>query len=54
MIVNSLANSDGVVAWSDEMKALANSCKERACCSVPDEAPRAFLLMTDPFATPAT
>ena len=52
VIVNSPANPTGVVASADEMKALADLCKERGVLLISDEVYRAFCY-DRPFATPA-
>ncbi|HEY2157369.1 MAG TPA: aminotransferase class I/II-fold pyridoxal phosphate-dependent enzyme [Isosphaeraceae bacterium] len=52
VIVNSPANPTGVVASTDEMKALAALCQERGVLLVSDEVYRAFCY-DRPFATPA-
>lgn len=53
VIVNSPANPSGVVASEDEMRALAELCRQRNVLLISDEVYRAFCYDA-PFATPAT
>ncbi|WZO95903.1 aminotransferase class I/II-fold pyridoxal phosphate-dependent enzyme [Isosphaeraceae bacterium EP7] len=53
IIANSPGNPSGVVVPADEMKALAELCRERGILLISDEVYRAFCY-DDPFATPAT
>jgi aspartate/methionine/tyrosine aminotransferase len=52
VVVNSPANPTGVVATSDEMRALAELCRRRDILLISDEVYRAFCY-DHPFATPA-
>ena len=53
ILVNSPGNPTGVVATADEMRALAELCRERDILLISDEVYRAFCY-DHPFASPAT
>jgi aspartate/methionine/tyrosine aminotransferase len=53
VVVNSPANPTGVVASADEVRRLAELCRERGVLLISDEVYRAFCY-DHPFATPAT
>ncbi len=53
VVVNSPVNPTGVVATADEMRALAELCRERGVLLISDEVYRAFCY-DSPFASPAS
>ena len=53
VVVNTPVNPTGIVATADEMRALAELCRERGILLISDEVYRAFCY-DHPFASPAT
>ena len=53
VVVNSPVNPTGIVATADEMRALAEFCRERGILLISDEVYRSFCY-DHPFASPAT